>query len=228
MSTPVLILGESGSGKSAALRNLDPAKTLLIQALHKPLPFKNTDWKVFDPETKRGNIFVTDKATDILHLMNGTKRKVIVIDDFQYVMANEFMRRSDERGYDKFTEIGRNAWNILMAAGALAPDVRVYLLTHTDTNDMGRVKVKTIGKMLDEKITVEGMFTMVLRAVVRDKEHLFATENNGMDTVKAPMGMFDDEVIPNDLKLVDDAIVAYYEIKDAAPSAATAAKPKEQ
>lgn len=214
MSTPILVLGESGSGKSAALRNLDPARTLLIQALHKPLPFKNSDWQVFNPESKKGNIFVTDKATDILHLMNNTKRKVIVIDDFQYVMANEFMRRSDERGYDKFTEIGRNAWNILMAAGALAPDVRVYLLTHTDTNDMGRVKVKTIGKMLDEKITVEGMFTVVLRAVVRDKEHLFTTQNNGMDTVKSPIDMFAEEAIPNDLKFVDDSICTYYGIQD--------------
>lgn len=216
MSTPILVLGESGSGKSASMRSLDPAKTLLIQALHKPLPFRNSDWRTFDPVAKKGNIFVTDKANDILMLMQGTKKKIIVIDDFQYVMANEFMRRSDERGYDKFTEIGRNAWNILCMAGALPPDVRVYLLTHTDTNDAGRVKVKTIGKMLDEKITVEGMFTLVLRCIVRDKEHLFSTQNNGNDTVKTPMGMFEEEAIPNDLAAVDNAVCAYYNIGQAA------------
>lgn len=211
MSIPTLILGESGSGKSASLRNMDPSKTLLVQAIAKPLPFKN-DWKVFDPDTKKGNIFVTDKATDILMLIQNTKRKIIVIDDFQYVMANEFMRRSDERGYDKFTEIGRNAWNILMMTAQLPPDVRVYVLAHTDTNDAGRVKLKTIGRMLDEKITVEGMFTMVLRCVVRDGEHFFTTRNNGSDTVKSPMGLFKDELIQNDLASVDEELCKYYEI----------------
>jgi len=228
MSTPILILGDSGSGKSASLRNLDPAKTLLIQALHKPLPFRNKGWKPYDPATKTGNIFVTDKSVDILMYMQGTKKKVIVIDDFQYVMANEFMRRSDERGYDKFTEIGRNAWNILCMAGALPLDVRVYLLTHTETNDAGRVKVKTIGKMLDEKITVEGMFTVVLRCVVRDKEHLFATQNNGSDTTKTPMGMFEEELIDNDLAAVDNAICAYYDIPQTAHLPKVAHTTKEQ
>lgn len=212
MSTPVLVLGDSGSGKSASMRNMDPTKTLLIQAIQKPLPFEKPQekgWALFDPNTKQGNIFVVDKASEITALMKGTKRTRIIIDDFQYVMANEFMRRSDERGYDKFTEIGRHAWDILCMAAVLAPEVRVYILAHTETNDAGRIKVKTIGKMLDEKITVEGMFSMVLRTVVRDGEHFFSTRNNGSDTVKTPMGMFEDELIDNDLKLVDDAITAY-------------------
>lgn len=212
MSTPVLVLGDSGSGKSASMRNMDPTKTLLIQAIQKPLPFEKPQekgWALFDPNTKQGNIFVVDKAAEITALMKGTKRTRIIIDDFQYVMANEFMRRSDERGYDKFTEIGRHAWDILCMAAVLAPEVRVYILAHTETNDAGRIKVKTIGKMLDEKITVEGMFSMVLRTVVRDGEHFFSTRNNGSDTVKTPMGMFEDELIDNDLKLVDDAITAY-------------------
>jgi hypothetical protein len=210
MSTAVLILGESGGGKSASMRNMDPAKTLLLQALAKPLPFKNPAWKPFDSAAKTGNIIVTDRATDIVTIMQNTKRKIIVLDDFQYTMANEFMRRSDEKGYDKFTEIGRNAWNILMMAGQLPPDIRVYVLAHTDTNDAGRVKMKTIGRMLDEKITVEGMFTLVMRAVVRDGEYLFTTRNNGSDTVKTPMGMFETETIPNDLNAVDEAICKYY------------------
>ena len=212
MSTPVLVLGESGAGKSASLRNLDPANTLLIQAIRKPLPFRN-HWKERSEANPDGNIFVTDQTRDIAMLMQGTKRKVIVIDDFQYVMANEFMRRSDERGYDKFTEIGRHAWDVLCLASALPPDVRIYILAHTDIDDQtGRIRTKTIGKMLNEKITVEGMFTIVLRSVCRDGEYLFQTKNGGSDPVKAPFELFDQDFVPNDLAAVDAAICAYYGI----------------
>lgn len=213
MSTPVLVLGESGSGKSTSMRNMDADKVCLIQALAKPLPFKSNTWKRFDSETKTGNILITDKTADILEIMNKTRKKIIVIDDFQYTMANEFMRRSDEKGYDKFTEIGRNGWDIMMKAAQLPGDVRVYILSHSITEDStGHMKMKTIGKMLDDKITPEGMFTMVLKTIPRDNEFFFATRNNGSDPVKTPMGMFDKEMIPNDLQLVDDAICAYYEI----------------
>ena len=210
MSTPILVLGESGSGKSASLRNMDPQTTLLIQAINKPLPFKSDQWKRFDPETKTGNIMVTDRALDIITIMQNTRRTKIVLDDFQYVMANEFMRRSDEKGYEKFTEIGRHAWDILCMAAVLPPEKRIYVLAHTQADDAsGRVKIKTIGKMLDEKITVEGMFSMVLRTVVRDGDYLFSTRNNGSDTVKTPMGMFAEDLIPNDLAIVDQAVTDY-------------------
>lgn len=213
MSTPVLILGESGSGKSASYRNLDPKETLLIQAIEKPLPFKDAEkkgWTRWNPEKKTGNIFVTDRSIDAMDLMKKTSRRIILLDDFQYVMANEFMRRSDEKGYDKFTEIGRHAWDVLCMAAVLPPEKRVYILSHTQQSDDGsKTKIKTIGRMLDEKITVEGMFSMVLRTVVRDGEHYFSTRNNGSDTVKSPMGMFEDELIANDLKLVDEAITKY-------------------
>lgn len=211
MSVPVLILGDSGSGKSASLRNMDPAKTLLLQAIRKPLPFENArDWKHYDSEKKTGNVLVSDRSADIQAYMNATKKKVIVLDDFQYVMANEFMRRSDEKGYDKFTEIGRHAWDILTHANQLGEDVRVYVLAHVETNEIGRIKIKTIGKMLDEKITVEGMFTVVLRNIVRDGDYYFSTHNNGSDTVKSPMGMFKEDLIENDLAAVDKRIVEYY------------------
>jgi hypothetical protein len=211
VSTPTLVLGESGQGKTASLRNFDPAQTLLIQAIAKPLPFRNEGWKVFDPAAKQGNIFVTDKATDILMLMNNTKRKVIVLDDFQYILANELMRRYTERGYDKFSEIGYNGWHIISTAAALASDVRVYVLGHSYMDENGKTKIKTPGKLLDTH-SVEGMFSIVLRAVVRDGEYLFTTRTNGNDTVKTPMNLFENEVIPNDLKLVDDKICKYYEI----------------
>lgn len=211
MSTPILVLGESGSGKSASLRNMPPSETLLIQAIAKPLPFKNTAWQTFNAEKKSGNIFVTDKATDILMLMTNTKRKVIVIDDFQYILANELMRRYTERGYDKFSEIGYNGWHIISTAAQLASDVRVYVLGHSAMDENGKIKIKTPGKLLDTH-SVEGMFSIVLRCVVRDGEYLFSTRNNGSDTVKTPMGMFEEEVIGNDLNAVDEAICKYYEI----------------
>lgn len=213
MSISTVVLGESGTGKSASMRNLDPADTLLIQVVKKPLPFRSKGWSYFDQEkNKTGNIFVSDDWQIMSAIMRRTKRKVIVIDDFQYVLANEFMRRSDERGYNKFTEIAKHAWELFNVANTLADDVRVYLLSHTATDDQGNTKIKTIGKMLDEKITPEGLFTIVLRTVVTDKDYLFSTKNNGHDTVKAPIGLFDSERIPNDLAAVDSAISTYYEL----------------
>lgn len=215
MSVVTMVLGESGTGKSTSLRNMQPADTLLIQAVKKPLPFKSSDWKRFDKDTcKAGNIFQTDNASQIITLMQKTKRKVIVLDDFQYVMANEFMRRTNEKGFDKFTEIGKNAWDIINAAAALPEDVRVYILSHIETSDSGHTKIKTIGRMLDEKIALEGMVTIVLRTMLRDGQYLFATRNNGSDTTKTPMGLFDSESIDNDLRAVDQAIQAYYELTE--------------
>jgi len=147
--------------------------------------------------------------------MRRTKRKVIVVDDFQYVLANEFMRRSDERGYDKFTEIAKHAWELFNCANTLADDVRVYLLSHTQTSDQGDIRIKTIGKMLDDKITPEGLFTIVLRTVVTDKDYLFSTRNNGHDTVKTPIGLFDSERVPNDLAAIDAQIQDYYQLTGA-------------
>lgn len=217
MSTAVLILGKSGTGKSASMRELNPTNTLLIQVVRKPLPFKSGGWQRFDKkEAPDGNIIVTDHWETILKAMRGTRRKVIVIDDFQYVLANEYMRRTDERGYDKFTDIGRHAWELITAASDLPEDVRVYILAHSDTNDSGETKMKTIGKMLDEKITPEGLFTIVLRTHVTDGHYQFSTRNNGSDSVKAPMGLFDADKIPNNLAEVDAAITDYYGITTAA------------
>jgi predicted ATP-dependent serine protease len=213
MSIATLVLGESGSGKSTSLRNMDPAQTLLIQAISKPLPFKSKQWTRFDRETnKTGNVFVSDQTEDIAKLMQKTSRKVIVVDDYQYVMANEYMRRTSETGYTKFTEIAKHSWDIFKLASELPEDVRVYFLSHTQTDDQGAVRIKTIGKMLDEKITIEGMFTIVLKTVVTDTDYFFSTKNNGADTVKSPIGMFETERIANDLLAVDNAIKSYYEI----------------
>lgn len=220
MSTGVLILGESGSGKSTSLRNLKPEDCALIQCINKRLPFKNA--KAWERRT-----LSSDDPIRIIKAMKNAKAKVIIIDDFQYLMANAFMRRASEKGYEKFTEIGKMAWEVLNVAQELAPDVRVYILSHTETTDQGRTKMKTIGKMLDDKVTLEGMFTIVLRAIVTDGANFFATKNSGSDTVKAPMGLFDDEFIENDLAEVDSAITAYYEINPASTEAGSTEEPQE-
>lgn len=214
MSTPVLIIGASGTGKSTSLRNLDPAKTLLIQVIQKRLPFRSNDWKYFNRETCReGNIFVTDQSAEIITLCRKTSRKVIVIDDFQYMLSNEFMRRSDERGFDKFTDIGKHAWEVITELSKLAPDVCVYILTHSEETESGMTKMKTIGKLLDDKIAPEGMFTIVMRTHTEDGKYYFTTRNSGSDIVKTPIGLFDDPRIDNDLAAVDLAIRDYYGIE---------------
>lgn len=212
MSTATLILGESGTGKTASLRNMDGGKVFLIQAVAKPLPFRAANWKPW----------LCDDADGIVHAMRSPKntKDIIVIDDFQYIMANEFMRRSNEVGFQKFTDIAKHAWEILNTASALAPNKRVYILAHTDTDETGKVRAKTIGKLLNEKITVEGLLTIVLRTAVVNGQYIFTTKNNGSDTVKTPMDMFADEHIPNDLAAVDAAIVDYYGLNQPAKEAA--------
>lgn len=213
MSIATVVLGKSGSGKSASMRNLVATDTLLIQVVPKPLPFKSPDWKRFDKDTcKSGNVFVTDNWKTIVEIAKRTSRKVVVIDDFQYLLANELMRRSDERGFDKFTDIARHGWEAVTAFTGLPDDVRVYVLSHSAEGDDGTTKMKTVGKMLDEKIVLEGLFTIVLRADVEDGKHHFRTRNSGADTVKTPMGLFDKDRIDNDLAAVDVAICEYYGI----------------
>lgn len=209
MSIATMILGESGTGKSTSMRNLLPAETLLIQTVKKPLPFRSKEWK---PISDNGNVLVTDDSHRIIAAMQKTRRNVIIIDDFQYMIANEFMRRTSERGYDKFTEMALHAWQVAKLASELPDDVRVYILSHTDTKDDGTVKAKTIGKLLDEKITLEGLFSIVLRTGKNDGGYYFRTKNSGSDTVKTPIGLFESETIDNDLANVDKAICEYYEL----------------
>ena len=209
-----MILGQSGTGKTTSLRNMDPAQTLLIQVISKPLPFRSKDWK---PVSKDGgNIIVSNKSDVICSAMRKTTRPIIVVDDFQYLLATEFMDRAHEVGYAKYTEMARHYYDVLTTATTLASEKRVYLLSHTDTSDTGQIKAKTIGKLLDEKITVEGLVTIVLRTHVINGQYVFSTRNNGQDTVKTPLGLFEDEYIPNDLAAVDSAIVSYYALKQSA------------
>lgn len=209
MSIPVLILGESGTGKTASLRNLTPDQTLLIQAVKKPLPFRN-NWNPLCNEHKDGNIIVSREYSKILKWTLGTKRQIVVIDDFQYLMFGEMMDRSSEIGYQKFTDMAANVWNVLNEITNDGSNKRVYFLSHTETADDGKTRMKTVGKMLSEKLTVEGLFTIVLRTRVFNGLYQFTTQNNGADTVKSPLGLFDETEIDNDLSTIDKAIVDYY------------------
>lgn len=201
MSIGVFILGNSGTGKTTSLRNFKSDEILYINVAKKPLPFR----AAFS-ETVEGDSYV-----QIAKAINNTKKKAVVIDDCQYLMANEFMRRSSEKGYDKFTEIAKNFWTLVNASNNdLAKDVIIYFLAHTDVSETGQEKMKTIGKMLDEKICVEGMVSIVLKTSVKDGHYTFCTQNNGHDTVKSPLGMFDSYEIDNDLKAVDTTIREYW------------------
>lgn len=210
MSTAVMIIGESGTGKSASLRNLDPKDVLLIQAVKKPLPFRSAKWKPATKENPLGSVIHSDTSPTIITMMQRSRKPIIIIDDFQYILANAFMRRSAETGFQKFTDIAKDAWEILMAASSQSPEKRIYIMAHSTTDESGKTKAKTIGKLLDEKITIEGLLTIVLRTAVINGQYLFLTQNNGSDTTKSPIGMFADEHIPNDLAEVDKAICDFY------------------
>lgn len=207
MGILAFVLGRSGTGKSYSLRNFDPNEVEVINVQGKILPFKGAG---------KFNLINTDDADAIVDEIKVAAKtyKKIVVDDFQYVMANEFMRRSAEKGYDKFTEIGRHAWDIANVVRELPSDVIVYVMCHTDTDQEGFERLKTIGKLLDDKIVLEGMSTIVLKTSVSDGKYYFLTQNNGKDTTKSPAGMFPTYAIENDLKYVDDKIRNYYEIGD--------------
>ena len=210
MAQKILILGESGSGKSSSLRACDPSTTAMVNPVGKPLPFKGS--KHFP--TLNG---VTD-ADEIINFMKNQANngaKMIVIDDFQYVLAVPYMDRIKETGWDKYNDFGSNYFRIIDVCKELPEDVCVYYLTHCETLENGITTVKLIGKLLREKITIEGLFTIVLRTGCNEGKYYFFTQNNGKDTVKSPMGMFDSFSIENDLAYVDAKIRNYYELDGA-------------
>ena len=202
MGIPVLILGESGSGKSASLRNFDEKEIGIFNVAAKPLPFRKKLPKVDNANYKR-----------IESALAEPKLKTYVIDDSQYLLAFDFFDRAKEIGYQKFTDMALSFRNLIQfVITKTPPDVIVYFLHHVERREDGVLKAKTIGKMLDEKLTVEGLFSIVLMAQTDGKEHWFLTQNDGLSTVKSPMEMFSTEKIDNDLKLVDTVIRDYYEL----------------
>jgi energy-coupling factor transporter ATP-binding protein EcfA2 len=211
MSNIIAIVGESGSGKSTSMRNLDPAKTVILSPISKPLPFKG---KKYSKESK--NYFENVNALQVRTLMQNISQKApdvntIIIDDFQYLMSSEFMARAKEVGYNKFTDIGKNAYDVVVGATQLRDGINVYFLCHEELSEnSGRRKIKTIGKMLDEKITLEGLFTIVLFTDVSKGSYTFITQSDGTTTAKSPLDMFPLQV-ENDLNLINEKIKEYYE-----------------
>ena len=204
MAVIVAVMGESGTGKSTSLRNFQKGEASVINVSKKPLPFRNTL-----------SVFKTDNYQEIQAMIKRAQAKSVVIDDAQYLMAFEYMHRAKEKGFEKFTDIGANFFNLTQTAVALPDDKIIYFLFHIERTKDGNEKCKTIGQLLDEKITLEGLFTIVLKTVVlldgnNQRQFCFATVNNGSDTVKTPMGMFTEPLIPNDLKAVDTVIREYY------------------
>lgn len=201
MAIAVLVMGESGSGKSCSMRNFNSDEVGIFNVASKPLPFKNDLKKV-------------DKATynSIIKALSKPNLKTYVIDDSQYLMAFEMFDRAKETGYNKFTDIALNFKNLITFISTGVPDdVIVYFLHHVETTEQGRIKAKTSGKMIDNQLTLEGLFSIVLLASNEMNEYKFITQSNGFTTAKSPMGMFEPE-IDNDLKKVDEIIRDYYNL----------------
>ena len=202
MSILCMVYGQSGTGKSTSLRNFNPDEVAVINVSGKPMPFRT-----------KLQTYNTDDYNKILNALSKTERKSIVIDDSTYLMVGEFMRNAKVTGYQKYTDMAVSFNNLIECASKLPDDVIVYFMGHSEQTDDGREHFKTIGKMLDNYVTVEGKFTIVLKTVVQDGRYMFATHNNGQDTVKSPLGLFEQDLIENDLKAVDTAIREYWSVE---------------
>ncbi len=205
MGVPVLVIGKSGAGKSASLRNFKPEDVGVINVLGKPLPFRSS----------LKAVKTTDYAT-VTATLTGAKAPSVVIDDAGYLITDQFMSEHTNTGkgntvFGLYNDMADKFYSLVRFIVTGLPDDKiVYMLMHEDKNELGDVKPKTIGKLLDEKVCLEGLFTIVLRAVGDQSKHVFITQSSGYDVAKSPMGMFDAIEIDNDLKAVDAVIREYW------------------
>jgi len=209
MGVSCLILGFSGSGKSTSLRNFERGEIGIFNVAGKPLPFR----KKLDKADRCGYELIKKS-------LEANKLNAYVIDDANYLMTFQNFKLAKQVGYTKFTDMAVNFEQLLEAANATNNDTVVYFLMHCERDEFGHLKAKTIGKMLDNQLVVEGMFPIVLLAEKGDDGFYFATESDGMNPVKAPIGMFDAPKIDNDLKAVDNAIREYWEMQPLTSTAA--------
>jgi ABC-type dipeptide/oligopeptide/nickel transport system ATPase component len=221
----IAIVGESGTGKSTSLRNLNPEETFIISTTGKPLPFRA--WKKkyipikIEGKNVSGNYYVSSKWDQILKILQIIDKmmpniKQVIIDDFQYVLSYEFVDRATEVGYTKFSELAQHAMEILRYSEKMREDCKMIFLTHSENvgdNVNPKFVIKTVGKLLSEKVTLEGLFTYIFFTKVSEgdsgrMEYKLITNNDGTCVAKTSFGMFEDLEIDNDLdeiiKVIDD------------------------
>lgn len=222
MAEKTLIIAKSGSGKSASLRNVDPEKAVCVQVISKRLPFPDgKNWKLWEKATEEkpangSRIVISDPKIISKFIVKAVEagKKIIIIDDLVYSMANKVMDEVENKDWDKWTYLAKEIYDLFKSIDDLPEDVRVYFLTHTEEDANGNIKMKTAGKLLDNLITPEGMFTIVLGAALKDEKYVFKTKKEHVsEPYKTPMGMFENTYIENDLKVVDQTICDYYGIK---------------
>lgn len=200
MGNLIGIMGESGGGKSYSLHNFEPDEVAIYNVSGKPLP------------TRKKLMMV--KTSDMKWIAEDMKRNTkncYVIDDAGLAMTFYLFNKVNETGYSKFTQVAKNFYDLTQTAiHCTSDDTNVYFLMHTERSEDGsRIKMKTAGKMLDNQLTLESLFTIVLYCVTDGKSHKFITQSDGVTTAKSPVDMFPLEM-DNDLKAVDTAIREYY------------------
>ena len=223
MSNAVLIIGESGSGKSTAIRTLPPEETFIINVIGKNLPFKgaNKRYTKISADGSTGNYYCSDNAANVrrvIQLIN-TKRtdiKYLVIDDCGYIIMNEFMRKCLEKGYDKYSLLGKEFSDLISLVNEMRDDLFCFVMMHVESDQQGRTKPKTVGKMIDQYVCIEGKFAYVLHTIVFDNQYKFITNNDGTHMAKTPLGLFNTQTIDNDLMAIVNKINEYLneDIKD--------------
>ena len=216
MARVILLIGKSGSGKSRSIKNFTKDEISFVNPLKKDLPFK----------TDIGEGYVTSDYEKIFNFCKKTPKKVIFIDDATYLMTREYLAKASQTGYNKFVEMcqnfvgliegkfDKNGNKIKDGLKDLEDDKTIYIAMHEEKNENGDVAPKTIGKMLDSMVCVEGLFTIVLRTIIKNGKHIFLTKSDGYDVVKSPEDMFEETEIENDLKNIDNIIREFYNIKE--------------
>lgn len=217
MAEGILVLSKSGQGKSTSIRNFNPNDVMVIQCKNKRLPFPHDDWKVWDKNKQTGSIFIVNSFPEVravLLKMQEVGKKVIIIDDLVFLFANKVMDDIARKDWDKWTEIAIEYSQTIETIENLNPDMRVYILTHADTNDLGEISMKTAGKLIENLLNPVAGFTIVLGVQKTDNGSFFITNGNATNPYKSPMGMWKDKLVPNDLKEIDDKICDFWNIQN--------------
>jgi len=217
MSNNLLIIGDSGTGKSTSIRNLNPSETFIINVINKNLPFRGAGklYTRLSPDGLTGNLYSSDDPKQIrrvLKLINEKRLEIknLIIDDFGYIIMNDFMRKALIKGYDKYSEIAKECADTLETIKTMREDLFCALMMHIETDKQGKTKPKTVGNMIDQYVCIEGNFTHVFHTIVNDGKYRFITNNDGCHMAKNPMGMFNELYIDNDLESIKESINSYY------------------